>query len=218
MSIRYGWMPDRLPLNCVCGKQLTPDHSLSCPTGGLSTKLHNEIRDLLATLITEVCFDVAIEPVLQPLITSETFHRQSTTTDDNAHLDIRAKGFWGISEENTFFDVNIFNLNAASNKASSITACYRRHERLKRNKYEERVLEVEKATFTPLVFNTSGGASPLTTTFLKHLGSLLAEKRELSYSIVLQWLRARLNSLVFTICFPLINIMCRHKWFGEGSL
>ena len=67
------------------------------------------------------------------------------------------------------------------------------HERAKKNKYEERVLEVEKASFTPLVFNTSGGASPLTTTFIKHLASLLAEKSDHEYSTVLCWLRARLN-------------------------
>ena len=189
ICLRYGWTPDRLPSNCVCGKQLTSDHALSCPTGGLPTKRHNEVRDLLATLMTEVCYDVVIEPVLQPL-TSETFQKRSTTTDDNARLDIRAKSFWSNSEQNTFFDVNIFNPNAASKSTTAITTCYRQHERAKRNKYEERVLEVEKASFTPLVFNTSGGASPLTTTFLKHL---LADKRDLEYSTVLCWLRARLN-------------------------
>ena len=101
--------------------------------------------------------------------------------DDNARLDIRARSFWDNNAENTFFDVNIFNPNAPSNRSTSVTSCYRRHERAKRNKYmyEERVVEVEKATFTPLVFNTSGGASPLTTTFLKHLASLLADKRDL---------------------------------------
>ena len=75
ICLRYGWTPDRLPSNCVCGKQFTSDHALSCPTGGLSTKRHNEVRDLLATLMTKVCYDVAIEPVLQPL-TSETFQKK----------------------------------------------------------------------------------------------------------------------------------------------
>ena len=192
LSLRYGWTPERLPSHCVCGQQFHPDHALSCPTGAFPTRRHNEIRDLLATLISEVCFNTAIEPLLQPL-TGETFRRQATTTDDEARLDIRARGFWGNQAENTFFDVNIFNPNAPSNRTSSLSSCYRRHERAKRNKYEERILEVERASFTPLVFNTSGGASPLTTTFLKHLASLLAEKRDLSYSTVLGWLRARLN-------------------------
>ena len=48
--------------------------------------------------------------------------------------------------------------------------------------FEECIREVEHAPFTPLVFTTSGGASPLTTTFLKHLGSKPSEKRDMAYS------------------------------------
>ena len=192
LCLRYGWTPERLPSHCVCGHQFNPEHTLSCPAGGFPTHRHNEVRDLLATLITEVCHDVMTEHVLQKL-TGKTFHRRITTTDDNAGLDIRARGFWGNHAENTYFDVNIFNPNAPLNRAISATSCYRRHERAKRNKYEERVLEVEKASFAPLVFSTSGGTSSLTTIFQKHLASLLAEKRDIQYSIVLGWLRARLN-------------------------
>ena len=92
-------------------------------------------------------------------------------------------------------------------KVISATSCYRQHERAKRKKYEERVVEVEKASFTPLVFSTLGGASSLTTIFLKHLASLLAEKRDIQHSIVLGWLRARLNfsrlhAAIACICGP----------------
>ena len=192
LCLRYGWTPERLPSKCVCGLQFNPEHALSCPTSVFPSRRHNEIRDLLATLITEVYYDVATEPILQKL-TAETFHRRTTTTDDNTRLDIRAHCFWGNSAENTFFDVNIFNPNAPSNRSTSATSCYRRHERAKCEKYEERVLEVEKATFRPLVFNTSGGTSTLTTTFLKHIAFLLAEKCDLQYCLVLGWLRARVN-------------------------
>ena len=73
-----------------------------------------------------------------------------------------------------FFDVRKFNPNAPSNHTPSSAACYRRHKQAKSNLYEERVREVEHAFFTPLVFTTSGGASPLTDTFLKHLATKLA--------------------------------------------
>ena len=132
------------------------------PYGGFPTHCHNEVCDILVTLITEVCYDVAMAPVLQQL-TEGTFHWRITTTEDNALLDIRASGFWGNHAENTFFNINT---DAPSNKTTSATACYCWHERAKRNKYEERMLDVEKATFAPLVFSTSGGASSLTTTFL----------------------------------------------------
>ena len=59
---------------------------------------------------------------------------------------------------------------------------YRRHERQKQNVYEELVRMVEHASFTPLVFSTTGGASRLTNTFLRHLASRLADKHDELYS------------------------------------
>ena len=161
--MRYRWALERLPSHCVCGKHFDANHALNCPTGGFPAARHNKVRDLLASLLTEVCRDVAVEPVLQP-ITGETFQRRSTSTENSAHLDIRARGFWGSRSESAFFDVRIFNPNAPSNHTSSSAACYRCHEQAKRNLYEECIHEVEHASFTPLVFMTSGGASPLTST------------------------------------------------------
>ena len=89
--------------------------------------------------------------------------------------------------------LELFYLSSPSNRSTSATSCYQRHERTKSNKYEKGVLEVKKATFTPLVFNTSGGASPLTTTVLKHLASLLFDKCDLQYCLVLGWLWGRVN-------------------------
>ena len=117
----------------------------------------------------------------------------------------QGKRVLGQPSREHFFDVNIFNPNAPSNRTSSLNSCYCRHERMKHNEYEERIREVERASFTPLVFNTSGGASPLTTTFLEHVASMLAEKHDLAYSIVLGWLRARLN-----FCHLRAAIICIH--------
>ena len=51
LSLQYGWTPERLSSYCVCGHQFHPDHELSCPIGAFPTRRHNEIQDLLATLI-----------------------------------------------------------------------------------------------------------------------------------------------------------------------
>ena len=46
-----------------------------CSTGGFSTIRHNEVCDLTAQLLTEVCSSVSVEPPLQPF-SGETFtHR-----------------------------------------------------------------------------------------------------------------------------------------------
>ena len=42
----------------------------------------------------EVCFDVEIEPTFQPL-QGESFDSKTTTTEDEARLDIEANGLWG---------------------------------------------------------------------------------------------------------------------------
>ena len=38
-----------------------------CPRGGYPTLRHNEIRDLMADLLQEVCHDVTVEPHLQQM-------------------------------------------------------------------------------------------------------------------------------------------------------
>ena len=49
------------------------------------------------------------------------------------------------------------------------------------------------ASFTPLVFSTSGGMSGCTNVFYKRLGYLLSLKNKLEYSNVMTWLRCRLS-------------------------
>ena len=66
LALRYGWTPSNLPAKCECGSSFSVEHALSCARGGFPSIRHNEIGDLTATLLTEVCNDVRIEPVLQP--------------------------------------------------------------------------------------------------------------------------------------------------------
>ena len=130
------------------------------------------MRDLTANLLTEVCHDVCVEPRLQPL-SGETLSTRSATTEDNARLDVAASGFWGGRFEGAFFDVRGFNPYVPSNRAPPTATCYRRHEREKRRKYEERILEVEHASFVPLVMSCTGGAGPCATIFFKRLECLV---------------------------------------------
>ena len=192
LCLRYNWTLPHLPTSCVCGAGLTVEHALTCPTGGYTFIRHNEIRDNLAKLLTEVCHDVCIEPHLQPL-SSESFTARSVITGDSAWLDVAASGFWGGRFERTFFDVNLFNPHAPSKRSPQLATTYRRHEREKRLYYGQRVLEVEHASFVPFVMSCTGGTGPCATLVLKRLGALLAEKHNSSYSTVMGLLRCRLN-------------------------
>ena len=192
LALRYGWSPSNIPLHCECGSAFTVEHVLSCPRGGFPIVRHNEIRDVTASLLTEVCHDVLIEPDLQPL-TGEVFPRATSVKSDGARLDIAVSGFWGGRFERTYLDVRVFNPYAPSNSSNSISNNYRKHEQEKKRAYERRLLEVEHSTFTPLVFSATGGMARQSTTFYKRLASLLANKWDQPYSSTLCWVRSRLS-------------------------
>ena len=202
IRLRYGWSLHNLPSEFVCGKPFSADHALNCKIGGYPCIRHNQVRDLLASLMKEVCTDVRTEPELQPLA-GEVFNRATTITTDEARLDIEARGFWECRQECTMFDVRVFNPCADSYRHAPLSTLYRCQEQLRRNAYEERVRQVEKASFVPLVFTTSGSASPAATVILKRLAARLAEARDLSYSTVMGWLRCRLS-----FCLLRCAVMC----------
>ena len=96
------WLdPSNLPSYCGYGNKLTTEHAFSCAKGGFPSIRHNEIRDITATQLTEVCHNVSVEPDLQPII-NEMMHFSTANTDDGARLDIAAGGFWGGSSQRTF--------------------------------------------------------------------------------------------------------------------
>ena len=70
LSFYYNWQPLQAPSTCACGVKFSIEYVLSyaCPKGGFPSVRHNEIRDLAANLLTEVCNDICIEPELQILI------------------------------------------------------------------------------------------------------------------------------------------------------
>ena len=117
----------------------------------------------------------------------------------NPILDIVASGLWGGRFQHTFVDVRVFNPHAASNphtasnRGCQLSACYRKHENTKKWAYERRIREVEHASFTPLVFSASGGMAREATSFYKRLASLLAAKRDQTYSCTITWLRCLLS-------------------------
>ena len=75
-------------------------------------------------------------------------------------------------------DVRVFSPSAPTNRSHQLKATYRRHER---RVYEQSVQEVERASFTSLVFAASGGMGKATAVFYKQLAALLAQKRHQPY-------------------------------------
>ena len=59
--------------------------------------------------------------------------------------------------------------------------------------YEERVREVERGSFTPLVFSSSGGMGKAATVMYCRLANLLSERWNSPYSLIMGWLRCSLG-------------------------
>ena len=104
----------------------------------------------------EVCRDVQTEPTLLPI--NENDYERRVNTADNARLDISLKGLWNSCEK-TFFGIKITNPTSQSYSGKSLAEVYQQHEKEK-DKYNQRVIDIGKCSFNPLVFTTSGGMAP----------------------------------------------------------
>ena len=156
LCMRYDLSLKDVPQKCACGAEYSINHCLSCKRGGYVIIRHNAIRDTIAEVLSEICKDVEIEPQLLPL-TGQILHAGSNTAD-NARTDISAVGLWQPLGR-AHLDVKVFNHLAQSNAVKDLQKVYSQHQRSKKREYNARILEVEKASFTPVIFSCSGGAS-----------------------------------------------------------
>ena len=129
--------------------------------------------------------------MLQPL-TGETLKYQTAKTENNARLDVSALGFW-CRDQRAFFNIRVFDPVASSHAHQSLDVAHPKQENENHRQYEDRILHVEHASFTPLVITIAGGMSKCTKKFFSRLGEMLAEKRLLPKSIVSPCIRCRVS-------------------------
>ena len=148
---------------------------------------HNALRHAEAKIMEEVCKDVRIEPQLIQI------ERETVRGNDapQVRLDVPARGVWSPNEK-TFFGVRVTYPNAESHRHKSLQQLYKENENEKKRQYNDRIINCEKATFTPLVFTTTGGMGPECQKLNKRLAELIAKKKE-SYSHVIGHIRAKLR-------------------------
>ena len=58
LTIRYGWTLRGTPTHCSCGVPFPVEHELSWLEGGFTILRHNEVRNLMASVLSEVCHNV----------------------------------------------------------------------------------------------------------------------------------------------------------------
>ena len=191
VRLRYNWKIPNVPRQCSCGVQNDNDHLLICKKGGYVHIRHDALVQVEADIMKEArCKDVVTE---QHLIPTKGDHlRARTEKGDQSRMDIAATGVFSPMER-TFFDVRVTHPNAPSNRSIPLNKLYVKHETEKKVKYEDRIVQVEKGSFCPLVFSTSGGVGPLCDTLHKRLASIIAHKRKEKYGDVIRFIRTRLR-------------------------
>ena len=119
------------------------------------TLRHNELRDFTANQSSEVCHDVRLEPRLKTL-TGEIYYYSTSNTTVDARVDVSAQRF-SVRGQLTFLNIRVFNPTAKCYNAKHLKSIFATHDKEKKRSYNQRIIETENGSFTPLVFACTGG-------------------------------------------------------------
>ena len=153
------------PSHCSCSHPFSVEHALNSKTGGFPAVRHNEVRDnhITASLLSEVCHGVTTEPIC--------IHSQEKLCHIALQLQMMVL-IWTLlcmvsGEEDLrrhFWMSGCSTL--APNQINVLLHLYIEGTSKKRQ-YQQRVHEVEHATFTPLVMSSTGSMGRAASTFFK---------------------------------------------------
>ena len=148
------------------------------------------MRDTIATILSEVTNDVCIEPALEPM--SGESLKPGAITSDGARADICAGSFWTRGQR-AFFDVKVFNAYAQRYSNQTLKNAFISNEKEKKRCYNERIINVDRGSFTPLIFAMNGGMGKEAEHFFRALANKLSEKSGDSNSMTMNWLRTKVS-------------------------
>ena len=154
---------------------------------------HNHIRNITASLLTEVCKDVRAQPLLQQLIGENL--QNHTSRRNEVRLDICARGFWEAGQA-AFFDVRVFNPNATRYAKLKLSKSYEIYEKEKKKYYNQHIMQIEQGSFTPLVMLATDGMSRGCRKFFIRLSEMISEKHDVNYSTIATWIRRKITFLL----------------------
>ena len=160
-------------LDPTCGDRFTVSHALLCK-GDFVAQRHDDIQNILTSLLSKVCKDVDVKLHLLP-IDSEVFNLRSTVTSPEAILDIKA-GSSGHEEKQhsskyveRMWTQRVTRTNQ-QNRSSSST---RQEKELPTKSY----WRGNGISPHPLVFGTNGGMGKECELFLRNLADKLSPQK-----------------------------------------
>ena len=200
LALRYRKPMLNLPGNCDgCGATFTIDHALDCRFGGLVTRRHNEVRDAFGDLSSLVWGPVHREPIVRE------------ASDDSSALkaDLAVRGVWQ-PQCDALFDIRVVDTDAPSYRSRTPPDVLRSAESDKKKKYLQ-ACQDRRAAFTPLCVSVDGLLGKEADFFIHRICDFLCDKWEKPFSIVMNWIRARLSFAILRA-----TLLCvrgsRTKW------
>eukprot|EP00919_Chromeraceae_sp_WS-2016_P015962 GHVR01037930.1.p1 GENE.GHVR01037930.1~~GHVR01037930.1.p1 ORF type:complete len:400 (+),score=44.96 GHVR01037930.1:2-1201(+) len=182
LHLRYGKALINLPPDCeCCGSPLTNTHTLDCRKGGADCKRHNEVRDVIADLLSSTYNQVQKEVII-----SEASHPHKALV-----ADIKARGVWH-PQTDTMLDLSILNTDAPSHLKVDPDKVIVKHAKDKKKQYQQAYFN-KRCTFTPLMFSVDGATDKDTAHFLCHIARRLNEKINCTYQVAIHWIRTRIS-------------------------
>ena len=134
----------------------------------------------------DISHNERIEPPLLEVSTQEIPDLpKSAIKGDEARADFGANGFWQWAS----FDVKVCNLLAPSYRNKSWVNTLSPMEKDKKRKYNTRIQQIERGTFTPLIFGATGGVAREFSIFLRRL----AEKTKETKANIISAIRGKIN-------------------------
>ena len=137
-----------------------------------------------------------IEPALLELTrTDSADFQKSAICGNEARADVSSNGFW-TRFQRAFFDVKVSSLLAPSYREKSVSATLASFEKQKKRAYNQRIQEIERGTFTPLIFGATGGTSRECSIFLNRLSERISEKQGCMNSVVISGIRRKISFIL----------------------
>ena len=194
LCLRYGWHLKGMAQTCECGAANDIDHALICKLGGFVIMRYNAVRDVEADFLRNMCKDVSVEPGLIQFAGNEEL-ASGSNLEENARLDISCRGFWAPLQK-MFLVVRFTHPNAPTNRNRKLQPLLMTNENRKKVEYNDRVLQVEHASFTPLIFATNGAMGEEAERYHAILAEKMSEKLNCTYADTMNYIRKKLS---FTI-------------------
>ena len=150
-------------------------------------------------MIKEACHDVKVESNLIPIDSGQDLPNNHSSREDNARLVVTGRGVWSPFDC-TIVDIRVTHPNCQSNRNLPRQQIFRQQEREKKEKYIERVQNVERANFTSLVFMTTDRIGPECLKFINRLGSKISAKKNEQYNQVIRCKHLKLRFALLKSC------------------